>query len=83
MHYIDAVRWYRAALQRDPATPAPAARFGTHADLGEWKEEMRAFDAVRIELGIATPGQVQTENAAVRVPRGGGRIIHYPEHAVP
>ena len=80
MRCTETVRWYREALGRDPATPAPTAGF---AGLGEWKEEIRAFDAVRIELGIATPGQVQAENAAVSVPRGGARIIHYPRHVVP
>ncbi len=83
MHYTDAIRWYRAALRRDPATPAPAARMEPPAAFREWKQEMRAFDAVRIELKLATPEQIQAANAAVPVPRGGARILQHPQYVLP
>lgn len=76
MHFQEALNWYRAALRRDPKTPYPKARFTPVAEYREWKEELRAFDAARLELGLATPADLQTQNAALRPGAGRrGRIV--------
>lgn len=76
MHYTEALTWYRDALRRDPKTPYPKARFAPVAEYREWKEELRAFDAARLELGLVTPAQLQAQNAAMQpIPGRRGRIV--------
>jgi hypothetical protein len=43
-----------------------------------YKEAMRAYDLARIQAGLATPHQIQTQNEAVQI-TGPVRILNYPE----
>ena len=52
----------------------------TVAEFHEWKAEMRAYDTAKLELNLATPGQIQSQNAAVRVPKGGARIVRHAQY---
>ncbi|MBI5766519.1 MAG: hypothetical protein HZA93_01900 [Verrucomicrobia bacterium] len=80
MTYTEALRHFVAALRVDPHTPPPALRTGTVDEFHAWKAEMRAFDAARIELGLATPEGMQEENAAVRLAGRPWRIVEHARH---
>ena len=41
---------------------------------------MRADDAARIDLNLATPTQIQEQNAAIQIPRGGVQIIRHAQY---
>jgi hypothetical protein len=49
-------------------------------DFHAWKAEMRAYDAARLELKLATPAEIQTENAAIRVRGRSWRIVEHAQH---
>jgi hypothetical protein len=78
MTYTEAYRYYLAALRENPRTPPPAFRAETGDDFHAWKAEMRAYDAARIELKLATPEEIQAENSVVGTHAGPWRIV---EHA--
>ncbi len=52
----------------DPATL-------TVRKLHEYKDQLRAWDTARMELGLATPGQIQRENSVG--PAINSRILHF------
>lgn len=81
MTYTEAHRHYLAALRRDPATPAPALRTDTDVHVHNWKAEMRGYDQARLDLGMATPEQMQMENAAYRVDRQAVRVLRFAKYA--
>lgn len=80
MKFTEAKNHFVAAFRRNPNTPAPKMRMATVADFHEWKAEMRAYDAAKLDLKLATPRQIQAKNAAVRVPKGGARIVRHTQY---
>jgi hypothetical protein len=78
MTYTEAYRHYLAALRENPRTPPPTLRMDTTDDFHAWKAEMRAYDAARLELKLATPQEIQAENSVVGAHAGPWRIV---EHA--
>jgi hypothetical protein len=67
-------------LRHNPATPAPVLRADSPQQLHDFKDELRAFDQARLELNLATPQQVQRENAAVSIDRRTARrVIRYEQ----
>ncbi|MDP3072629.1 MAG: hypothetical protein Q8N18_20210 [Opitutaceae bacterium] len=78
MTYTEAYRHFLVVLRDDPRMPPPPLRMDTTDEFHTWKSEMRAFDAARIELKLATPREIQAENSAVGVNAGPWRIV---EHA--
>ena len=78
MTYTEAYRHYLAALRENPRTPPPALRMETTDEFHAWKAEMRAYDAVRIDLKLATPEEIQAENSIVGTHAWPWRIV---EHA--
>lgn len=80
MKFTEAKTHFLAAFRQDPNTPAPKVRTDTVTDFREWKAEMRGYDAARMDLNLATPQQIQAQNAAIRVPQGGGRIVRHAQY---
>lgn len=80
MTYTEAYRFYLDALRTNPQTPPPAFHAETGDDFHEWKAEMRAYDAVRLELKLATPREIQEENAAIQVRGRPWRIVEHAQH---
>lgn len=80
MTYTEAYRHFLVALGENPQTPPPPLRLDTTDEFHAWKGEMRAFDAARIELKLATPEDVQEENAAVRLAGRPWRIVEHARH---
>jgi hypothetical protein len=78
--FTEAKNHFLAALRNNPNTPAPQMRRATVADFHEWKAEMRAYDAAKLELNLATPRQIQMQNAAVRIPQSGARIVRHAQY---
>jgi len=78
MTYTEAFRHFVEALRANPQTPPPPLRMETIEEFHAWKSEMRAFDAARIELKLATPREVQEENTALQL---GGKIGRIVQHA--
>ena len=68
-------------FRRNPLTPAPAIKLHPMDDFHEWKAEMRGYDAARVDLKLATPQQIQAQNAAIPTPLGGNRIIRHAPYA--
>ena len=80
VQFTEAKAHFIAAFRRDPHTPAPELRMTTVTDFHAWKAEMRAYDAAKLDLNLATPQQIQTQNAAVHVPPGGARIVRHAQY---
>ena len=80
MTYTEAYRHYLAALRENPRTPPPALRMETMDDFHAWKAEMRAYDAARLELKLATPQEIQEENAAIQLRGRPWRIVEHARH---
>ena len=80
MTYTEALRFYLDALRENPRTPPPACRTESGDAFHAWKAEMRAYDAARLELKLATPAEVQEENAAIRVRGRPWRIVEHAQH---
>jgi hypothetical protein len=80
MTYSEAHRHFLVVLRENPKAPPPPVRLDTTDEFHAWKGEMRAFDAARIELKLATPGEVQAENAAVRLAGRPWRIVEHAQH---
>lgn len=78
MTYTEAYRHFLVVLRDHPQTPPPPLRMENIDEFHAWKGEMRAFDAARIELKLATTREIQAENSAVGVKAGPWRIV---EHA--
>jgi hypothetical protein len=72
---------YVRLLRRNPQQSAPAlpATTLTLAKLHRYKERLRAFDAARIELKLASPAQIQRENSAVKTAVR-PRIVQFSRH---
>ncbi len=81
MTYTEAYRFYLDALRNNPQTPPPPFHADTADDFHEWKAEMRAYDAARIELKLATPQEIQAENSVVGRRRGRWRIVKHARFA--
>ncbi|MGH7943879.1 MAG: hypothetical protein ACREH8_20070 [Opitutaceae bacterium] len=80
MNYTEAYRFYLAALQKKPKTPPPQLRMETTDEFHAWKSEMRGYDAARIELQLATPHEIQAENAAVQLKGRTARIVQHARY---
>ena len=67
MAFQDDKARYVALLRKNPRRPVPAltTRMLTVAALHRFKDRLRAFDAARLELKLASPAQIQRENSAV------------------
>ena len=78
--FTEAKTHFVAAFRRNPKTAAPKVRMTTVADFHDWKAEMRAYDAAKMDLNLATPQQIQAKNAAIHVPRGGARIVRHAQY---
>lgn len=68
-------------LQKNPQQSAPALPKTalTVAKLHRYKERLRAYDAARIELKLASPAQIQRENSAVGTAFR-PRIVRFSQH---
>ena len=73
---------YLQLLRKDPHWPAPAfsVRKVTVAALHRYKDRLRAFDAARLELNLASPAQIQRENSAVGAAMR-PRVLRFSQHA--
>lgn len=80
MTYTEAYRHFLVVLRDDPLTPPPPLRMENTDEFHAWKGEMRAFDAARIELQLATPQEIQDENGAVRLAGRPWRIVEHAQH---
>ncbi len=72
---------FKRRLRKNPQwRPARfAAETSTVAQLHDYKDQLRAWDAARMELGLATPEQIQRENSAI--PLGvRPRILKFSTH---
>jgi hypothetical protein len=56
---------FLAALRRNPRLAAPALPKAplTAAKVRRYKERLRAYDAARLELKVATPAEIQRQNS--------------------
>ena len=81
MTYTEAYRYYLAALRENPRTPPPPFRAENVDDFHAWKAEMRAYDAARLELRLATPEEIQNENTALKLKGKTGRIVRHASFA--
>jgi hypothetical protein len=75
--YPEAFERFKAALQENAAMPPPALRKATAEEFHEWKQEMRAFDAARLALGLTTAAEIQRKNAMIPPQHGRARIVRY------
>lgn len=59
---------FLAALRKNPHAASPAVPKAplTAAKVRRYKERLRAYDAARIELNLATPAEVQQENSIAK-----------------
>jgi hypothetical protein len=73
---------YRLQLQKNPqqAAPALSTKRLTVARLHRYKDALRAFDAARLELKLASPAKIQRENSAVGTALH-SRILRFSQHA--
>lgn len=81
MTYTEAHRHFLVVLGVNPKAPPPPLRLDTTDDFHAWKGEMRAFDAARIELKLATPREIQAENTALHLEGKTGRIVRHARFA--
>lgn len=81
MTYTEAYRFYLDALRKNPQTPPPVLCADTVDDVHIWKAEMRAYDAARLELHLATPEEIQEENTALKLKGKTGRIVRHASFA--
>jgi len=68
-------------LRKNPQQSAPALPKTalTVEKLHRYKERLRAYDAARIELKLASPAQIQRENSAVGTAFR-PRIVRFSKH---
>jgi len=78
--FTEAKAHFENAFRRNPNTPAPKVRMTTVADFHDWKAEMRAYDAAKMDLNLATPQQIHAQNAAIHVRKGGARIVRHAQY---
>jgi hypothetical protein len=73
---------YVQLLRKNPQWPAPALsmRKVSIATLHRYKDRLRAFDAARLELRLASPAQIQRENSAVGTAVR-PRVLRFSQHA--
>ncbi len=81
MTYTEAYRHFLVVLRDHPQLPPPPLRMDTTDEFHAWKGEMRAFDAARIELKLATPQEIQRENTALQLEGKTGRIVQHARYA--
>jgi hypothetical protein len=73
---------YVKLLQKNPQQSAPALSLKslTVEQLHRYKEQLRAFDAARLQLKLATTDQIQRENSAVGS-ASHAQILQFSQHA--
>lgn len=73
---------YVKLLRKNPQHKAPALSLKslTVERLHRYKEQLRAFDAARLQLKLATTEQIQRENSAVGTAFQ-ARILQFSQHA--
>ena len=59
---------FLAALRKNPRAARPAVPKSplTSEKIRRYKQRLRAYDAARIELNLATPAEVQQENSLAK-----------------
>ncbi len=77
MTFQEYVDRFTEELRRNPALPPPDAQPRTVEELHDWKQQSRAYDQARLDLGLVTPHQLQRENSAVHVDRKHARILRF------
>lgn len=72
---------FRRRLRKNPQLPPPllSTERLTLQQLHRYKKQLRAFDAVRLEMKLTTPAKVQRENSAV-APAFRPRILQFSQH---
>jgi hypothetical protein len=64
------VAYFKRLLARQPSLRRPdrlpELRHSLDRQSFEWKAALRSYDQARLDLGIATPMQIQTENSITR-----------------
>jgi hypothetical protein len=73
---------FKRQLRKNPQLPPPllSTKRLTLRQLHRYKKQLRAFDAVRLEMNLATPARIQRENSAV-APAFRPRILRFSQHA--
>lgn len=73
---------YLQLLRKNPQWPAPALSMQkvTVSALHRYKDRLRAFDAARLQLKLASPAQIQRENSAVGAAVR-PRVLRFSQHA--
>jgi hypothetical protein len=73
---------FQRQLRENPQLPPPllSTKRLTLRQLHRYKRQLRAFDAVRLEMNLATAAEIQRENSAV-VPAYRPRILRFSHHA--
>lgn len=69
-------------LRKNPQQPPPALPKTslTVASLHRYKDRLRAYDAARLELNLASPARIQRENSAAGTAFR-PRIVRFSQHA--
>ena len=80
MNYTEELQQFTAELRRNPKAPRPPIRMDTAEDFFAWKNEMRAYDAALIVVGVATPMEIQRKNAMVAPHHGHARIVTFANY---
>ena len=80
MDYSDAVEHFTTELRKNPNAPRPPIRLDTTKDFFEWKNEMRAYDAALIAVGLATAKEITRRNSIFPPQQGPARIVSWPDY---
>ena len=83
MKYAETLQHFTTELRRNPKAPRPPIRMETTEDFFAWKNEMRAYDAALIAVGLATPMEIQRKNAMVPPQHGRARIVTFANYGRP
>lgn len=83
VNYAETLQHFTTELRRNPKAPRPPIRMDTAGDFLEWKNEMRAYDAALIAVGLATPMEIQRKNAMVPPQNGRARIVTFANYGRP
>jgi len=74
---------YRLLLQNNPDQTPPVlpSKNLTVAGLHRYKAALRAYDAARLDLKLASPAQIQKENSGVGAASQRRRILRFSRHS--
>jgi hypothetical protein len=66
MALVRDIEFFKRALVESPSlrVPVPLVELASMEQRSrEWRSALRSYDAARLELGIRTPAQIQSENS--------------------